>query len=75
DVPASALVDTLARRTGGTAVVLWSQQESTALVPAVRACSAAGGRVLVAGPGWAAARLPAGVRGVADLPAAVAALT
>ncbi|MET8873318.1 MerR family transcriptional regulator [Nocardia sp. NPDC004604] len=58
NVPADAIADTLARTALPTDVVLWSQQESTALTSAIRACEAADARVFVGGPGWDAAILP-----------------
>ncbi|MBF6173948.1 MerR family transcriptional regulator [Nocardia blacklockiae] len=71
NVPADALTDTLARRADPAAVVLWSQQETTALVSTVRACVAARARVLVGGPGWDAVVLPDTVIRVGSLVAAV----
>ncbi len=67
DVPAAAFADTLARFDRPAAVLLWSQQESTALTSAVRACLGAGARVLVGGPGWEAVFLPDGVERVDNL--------
>ncbi|MBB5911438.1 DNA-binding transcriptional MerR regulator [Nocardia transvalensis] len=71
DVPTGALTDALARRAEPTSVVLWSQQESTALASAVRACVTARARVLVGGPGWDAVLLPEAVIQVGSLRAAV----
>ncbi|WP_216897681.1 MerR family transcriptional regulator [Nocardia alni] len=73
NVPVDALVDA-ATRTAPATLVLWSQQESTALVSAAEACVAAGARVFAAGPGWASARLPEQVGTLADLEGALAAL-
>ncbi|WP_433722450.1 MerR family transcriptional regulator [Nocardia sp. CA-129566] len=67
DVPATALADTLARSGRPAAMLLWSQQESTALTSAVRAGLDAGARVLVGGPGWEAILLPEGVERVDSL--------
>ncbi|MFQ6329324.1 MULTISPECIES: MerR family transcriptional regulator [unclassified Nocardia] len=58
DVPTTALTDALARHDRSACAVLWSQQESTALTSAVRACVAAGAGVFVGGPGWDAVILP-----------------
>lgn len=69
DVPTAALADTLARTDRPCTVVLWSQQESTALISAIRAADAAGARVFVGGPGWESAILPdsaATLSGLAD---------
>ncbi len=67
DVPTGALTDSLARHTQPAAVVLWSQQESTALTSAIRACHEAGARVFVGGPGWEAVILPDSAHRVASL--------
>ncbi|MEV5652903.1 MerR family transcriptional regulator [Nocardia sp. NPDC052254] len=67
DVPAHALADTLTRTPPHPTVVLWSQQDSTALTSAVRTCTEAGARVLLAGPGWADAALPPDATTVDDL--------
>ncbi|WP_433714366.1 MerR family transcriptional regulator [Nocardia sp. CA-084685] len=75
DVPAGALADTLTRRPRPTPVLLWSHQESTALVSAVRTCVDAGADVFVGGPGWEAVRLPARVRTLDSLDAAVVQFT
>ena len=48
-------------------VVLWSQQESTALTSAVRACVGAGARVVVGGPGGDEVLLPDRVMRVTSL--------
>ncbi|MGK8464137.1 MerR family transcriptional regulator [Nocardia cyriacigeorgica] len=69
NVPTAALADTLARTDRAPAVVLWSQQESTALISAIRAGEDAGARVFVGGPGWESAILPASatyLTGLAD---------
>ncbi|MQY26420.1 MerR family transcriptional regulator [Nocardia aurantia] len=71
NVPTDALRDALGRTPGPATVVLWSQQESTALVSAVRACADTGARVLVGGPGWSSALLPGGVEPVGTLAEAV----
>ncbi|MEU2030484.1 MerR family transcriptional regulator [Nocardia amamiensis] len=67
DVPTAALSDTLARFDRPAAVLLWSQQESTALTSAVRACLDAGAQVQVGGPGWEAVFLPESVERVDNL--------
>ncbi|WP_378733459.1 MerR family transcriptional regulator [Nocardia brasiliensis] len=67
DVPTSALTDSLARHDRPASVVLWSQQESTALTSAVRACLDAGSRVFVGGPGWDSVILPDAAERVASL--------
>ncbi|MET9490753.1 MerR family transcriptional regulator [Nocardia sp. NPDC006630] len=67
DVPTDALSGTLGRLEPGVAVMLWSQQESTALTSAVRAGISAGAQVHVGGPGWAAVILPEQAIRVADL--------
>ncbi len=67
DVPTHALADTLTRTPPHPTVVLWSQQDSTALTSAVRTCTEAGARVLLAGPGWADAALPPDAATVDDL--------
>ncbi|MEV0359503.1 MerR family transcriptional regulator [Nocardia sp. NPDC050697] len=74
NVPTSALADTLGRGTGATAVLLWSQQEPTALSSAVLTCIEAGARVLAGGPGWESVILPEGARRVGSLADAVARL-
>lgn len=71
DVPTSALTDTMGRGSAATSVLLWSQQEPTALTSAVLACRNAGARVLVGGPGWESVILPEGVRRVGSLADAV----
>ncbi len=58
NVPTSALTDALVRHTRPVSIVLWSQQESTALTSAVRACLAGRARVYVGGPGWDEVSLP-----------------
>ncbi|MET7769635.1 MerR family transcriptional regulator [Nocardia sp. NPDC005366] len=67
DVPTTALTDALARHDGPTSVMLWSQQESTALTSAVRACAGTGARVFVGGPGWDEVILPETVTRVRSL--------
>ncbi|MEU4599952.1 MerR family transcriptional regulator [Nocardia sp. NPDC023988] len=74
DVPTVALADALARTSGPTSVLLWSQRESTALSSAVVAALAAGARVFVGGPGWQDVLLPAEVQPVDGLAEAVALL-
>ncbi|WP_327145959.1 MerR family transcriptional regulator [Nocardia sp. NBC_01327] len=71
DVPAAALSDTLRRLGRGVPVMLWSQQESTALISAVRTGIEAGARVHVGGPGWTSIILPERVVRVADLREAI----
>ncbi|MFC4127164.1 MerR family transcriptional regulator [Nocardia rhizosphaerae] len=74
DVPTVALAGALARSPGPTALLLWSQRESSALTSAVLAGIDAGARVLVGGPGWDAALLPPSVARIGSLAGAVAAL-
>lgn len=62
DVPTFALVDTLARIPSHATVVLWSQQEGTALTSAVRACADVSAQVYIAGPGWDTVLLPGAPR-------------
>ncbi|WP_433658385.1 MerR family transcriptional regulator [Nocardia sp. CA-128927] len=71
DVPTGALTDSLARHDQPVPVMLWSQQESTALTSAVRACLDAGSRVLVGGPGWDSVILPEAAERVASLADAI----
>ncbi|KAA8888383.1 MerR family transcriptional regulator [Nocardia colli] len=71
DVPTGALTDSLARHDRPAAVMLWSQQESTALSSAVRVCLDLGSRVLVGGPGWDSVILPETAERVASLSDAV----
>lgn len=71
DVPTEALTDTLRRLGRPAALMLWSQQESTALTSAVRTGLAAGARVHVGGPGWASVILPERAIRVADLSDAI----
>ncbi|MBF6090456.1 MerR family transcriptional regulator [Nocardia cyriacigeorgica] len=71
NVPTSALSDALARTERTPVVVLWSQQESTALISAIRAGETAGARVFVGGPGWESAILPATTTGLTGLAEAV----
>ncbi|TLF81300.1 MerR family transcriptional regulator [Nocardia cyriacigeorgica] len=71
NVPTAALSDTLARTDRTPAVVLWSQQESTALMSAIRAGETAGARVFVGGPGWESAILPASTTSLSGLADAV----
>ncbi|MBF6349460.1 MULTISPECIES: MerR family transcriptional regulator [Nocardia] len=58
DVPTDAVAAALTRDDRRPDAVLWSQQESTALTSAIRACHAVGSRVLVGGPGWDSVILP-----------------
>lgn len=58
DVPTAAVADAVARIDGRPDVVLWSQQETTALTSAIRVCAEAGARVFVGGPGWDQVILP-----------------
>ncbi|MFD6161207.1 MerR family transcriptional regulator [Nocardia sp. NPDC060256] len=67
DVPTDALTDSLARHEQSASVLLWSQQEATALTSAVRACLDAGSRVFVGGPGWDSVILPEAAERVASL--------
>jgi hypothetical protein len=55
--------------------VLWSQQESTALLSAVRTCADRGTRVLLAGPGWQHVPAPDTADIVDDLQSALKELT
>ncbi|MGW3542831.1 MerR family transcriptional regulator [Nocardia niigatensis] len=71
DVPTAALIDTLARLPAPAAVVLWSQQEETALSSAVRACVDAGAHVFVGGPGWDTLILPEHAQRLSSLVEAV----
>ncbi|MCM6774115.1 MerR family transcriptional regulator [Nocardia sp. CDC159] len=71
DVPTAALADTLSRHARRPTVLLWSNHESTALSETVRACLDADARVMVGGPGWSTTLLPAEVRAVGSLEAAV----
>ncbi|WP_280213340.1 MerR family transcriptional regulator [Nocardia cyriacigeorgica] len=71
NVPTAALTDTLARTDRPPAVVLWSQQESTALISAIRAAGATGARVFVGGPGWESAILPESAQSLSGLADAV----
>ncbi len=74
NVPTPALGDALDRGGSGSAAVLWSQQESTALLSAVRTCAERGARVLLAGPGWQDVPVPDTAEVVADLGSALAEL-
>lgn len=71
DVPTTALTDAIARHDVPASAVLWSQQESTALTSAVRACANAGARIFVGGPGWEEVILPDTVHRVRSLTDAV----
>ncbi|WP_067814608.1 MerR family transcriptional regulator [Nocardia inohanensis] len=75
DVPTSALRETLSRTSGRASVVLWSQQESTALTSAVRACLDVDARVYLGGPGWETLLLPTPVVRLTGLAEAVEQLT
>ncbi|MEV6101204.1 MerR family transcriptional regulator [Nocardia sp. NPDC051981] len=67
DVPTTALTDTLGRLSAPATVVLWSQQEATALTSAIRACDDAGATVYVGGPGWDTLILPDPARRLSSL--------
>ncbi|MTE15222.1 MerR family transcriptional regulator [Nocardia aurantiaca] len=71
DVPTTALRDTLGRIPTPATVMLWSQQESTALTSAVRTCAEAGARVYLGGPGWDNLILPDHAIRIASLAEAV----
>ncbi|SUA42788.1 HTH-type transcriptional repressor YcgE [Nocardia africana] len=75
NVPTSALGDALDRSASGWVAVLWSQQESTALLSAVRTCAERGTRVLLAGPGWQDVPAPDTADIVDDLQSALSELT
>ncbi|MBH0775647.1 MerR family transcriptional regulator [Nocardia bovistercoris] len=75
DVPTTALLDALARHADPTSVVLWSQQESTALTSAARACAGARAAVFVGGPGWDEVILPERVTRLTSLVEATDRLT
>ncbi|TLF94939.1 MerR family transcriptional regulator [Nocardia cyriacigeorgica] len=75
NVPTAAIADTLARTDRPPAVVLWSQQESTALISAIRAAESAGARVFVGGPGWESAILPETAASLSGLAEAVDRIT
>lgn len=74
DVPSIALSDTLNRLPAPATVLLWSQQEATALTSAVRICADAGARVHVGGPGWDGLLLPESALRVTTLVEALAQL-
>jgi DNA-binding transcriptional MerR regulator len=74
-VPTAAILDAIERRAKPITVLLWAQTERTASVAAVRALRKARPRVLVAGPGWDAVRLPAAVTYLHSLSEAVECLT
>lgn len=67
DVPTGALTDTLSRLSTPATVVLWSQQEATALTSAIRACCDVGAAVYVGGPGWDTLILPEPARRLSSL--------
>ncbi len=75
NVPTPALGDALDRSVPESVAVLWSQQESTALLSAVRTCADRGARVLLAGPGWYDIPAPDTAEIVDDLQSALAELT
>lgn len=75
NVPTPALGDALDRSTSESVAVLWSQQESTALLSAVRTCAERGTRVLLAGPGWEDVPAPDSAEIVKDLQSALTELT
>jgi MerR family transcriptional regulator, light-induced transcriptional regulator len=58
DVPASALNDAIARTVRPTTVVLWAQTGGTADIATAKSVIAARAQLMVAGPGWAAAKVP-----------------
>ncbi|WP_292988649.1 MerR family transcriptional regulator [Mycobacterium sp.] len=72
-VPTAAILDAIERRAELVTVLLWAQTERTAEVAAVRALRKARPqpRVLVAGPGWEALRLPTAVAYLHSLDEAV----
>ena len=74
NVPTPALGDALDRTAPGSTAVLWSQQESTALLSAVRKCAERGARVLLAGPGWQDIPTPDPAEFVDDLQSALSEL-
>ncbi len=71
DVPTAALADTLARLPSPATVLLWSQQESTALTSAIRVCAEADATVYLGGPGWDTLILPESAIRLDSLSAAV----
>ncbi|MEV6279329.1 MerR family transcriptional regulator [Nocardia sp. NPDC051832] len=71
DVPTPALRDTLVRLAAPATVLLWSQQEATALTSALRVCADANATVYVGGPGWDSLILPGDVHRIDSLGAAV----
>ena len=71
-VPVSALLDALTHHGRDVTVVLWAQTEATADRQAVAAVRGAGGRIVVAGPGWITVDLPDDVSRVDALTDAVA---
>ncbi|MGW4246465.1 MerR family transcriptional regulator, partial [Nocardia sp. NPDC004722] len=71
-VPAEALAQALIRRNQPTAVVLWSQSESTALGEAIEAAERSRTAVLLAGPGWEQADIASGRTHLHSLEQAVA---
>ena len=70
-VPVSALLDALTHRGRDVTVVLWAQTEDTADRQAVAGVRDAGGRIVVAGPGWNTVDLPDDVTRVDALTDAV----
>ena len=74
DVPPAAL-EHAAERLRPRAVVIWSQQASTADPAAPAALTSHSATVLAAGPGWSASVLPAPVTRVDNLPSALALAT
>jgi DNA-binding transcriptional MerR regulator len=59
--PLNAVLDALNRRPLPTTVVLFAQTRPAANIEAVRAITDSGARLLIAGPGWEAITVPAGV--------------
>lgn len=72
DVPAEALVGAIERRTTEqVTVVLWSQQRETADIAAAQAVLKVRTNLVVAGEGWASARLPRKAARAASLSSAL----
>ncbi|MBF6465664.1 MerR family transcriptional regulator [Nocardia beijingensis] len=57
-VPDAALTDAIAHHDRSCVLMLWSQMPATAAPETIRAVRQVTDRVLVAGPGWSAVRLP-----------------
>ncbi|MFD6159867.1 MerR family transcriptional regulator [Nocardia sp. NPDC060256] len=75
DVPTAALRDALGRSDKPVTVMLWSQDEATALTSVIRGCDDLGAKVFVAGPGWDNLILPTPAIRVGTLAEAVADLS